>query len=254
MAFHVSVTPSTATGAVSLTAKPATGTCAPAPCAQVGIGSFSENTPIALSGGAATINTEQLPGGTAYQVVANYAGDGTFAPNTSAPVTVTVTKENSSTAVGFVTFDSGGNPSVSQLPPHAVPYGSSYILQIAVSDSQGHQCALVVAACPTGTVTLLDTGKPLNDFSGSNTVKLNSQAIAEDQPVQLAHRHTQPRRHLQRRQQLQRQHVYRRIRHHHRRPHHHHGHRRSRDWHHHRHLRHAHRQGHHAKYRRRPNR
>ncbi len=185
VAFHVSVTPSTATGAVSLTAKPATGTCAPAPCAQVGIGSFSENTPIALSGGAATINTEQLPGGTAYQVVANYAGDGTFAPNTSAPVTVTVAKENSSTAVGFVTFDSGGNPSVSHAAANAVPYGSPYILQIAVSDSQGHQCALVVAACPTGTVTLLDTGKPLNDFSGSNTVKLNSQAIAEDQPVQL---------------------------------------------------------------------
>ena len=67
-----------------------------------------------------------------------------------------------------------------------MPYGSSYILQIAVSDSQGRQCALVVAACPTGTVTLLDTGKPLKDFSGSNTVALNSQAIAEDQPVQFA--------------------------------------------------------------------
>jgi hypothetical protein len=187
VAFHVSVTPTTATGAVSLTAKPATGTCAPAPCAQVGIGSFSENTPITLSGGAATINTEQLPGGTAYQVVANYAGDGTFAPNTSAPVTVTVTKENSSTAVGFVTFDSGGNPSVSHSPA-AVPYGSPYILQIAVSDSftpTPRQCATVVAACPTGTVTLLDGGQPLKDFSGSNTVKLNSQAIAEDQPVQL---------------------------------------------------------------------
>jgi hypothetical protein len=186
VAFHVSVTPTTATGAVSLTAKPATGTCAPAPCAQVGIGSFSENTPITLSGGAATITTEQLPGGTAYQVVANYAGDGTFAPNTSAPVTVTVAKENSSTAVGFVTFDSGGNPTVSHSPA-AVPYGSPYILQIAVSNSQGPgaQCALVVNPCPTGTVTVKDGSQPLNDFSGSNVAKLNNQGIAEDQPVQL---------------------------------------------------------------------
>ena len=191
-AFTITVTPSSATGAVSLTAKPATGTCTPpalpnlSACAQVGIGSSSEfGQTFTLSGGTATINTTQLPGGTAYQVVANYAGDGTVAPGTSAPVTVTVSKENSQTAVGFVTFDSSNNPTVSHSPA-AVPYGSSYILQIAVSNSQNQQCATLVVACPTGIVTLKDGGTPLNDFSGKNTAALNSQAIAEDQPVQLA--------------------------------------------------------------------
>ena len=65
------------------------------------------------------------------------------------------------------------------------PYGSNYVLQIAVSDSGGNQCATVVVACPTGTVTLTDNGGPLKDFSGSNTTKLNSQGFAEDQPIQL---------------------------------------------------------------------
>jgi hypothetical protein len=189
VSFNIAVSPNTATGAVSLTAKPATGTCVnpgqpTLPCAQVGIGSFSENTTTQLSGGAAMINTEGLPGGTSYQVVANYAGDGTHAPGTSAPVTVTVTPEGSKTAVNFVTFDSGGNPLINNAS--SVAYGSSYILQIAVTNSGAVDCTKVVVPCPTGTVTVTDNGQPLKDFSGTNSTKLNNQGIAEDQPVQLA--------------------------------------------------------------------
>jgi hypothetical protein len=187
--FNIAVTPTTATGAVSLVAKPTTGTCtppagAPTPCPQVGIGPFSQSDQpfTLLSGGTAHLTTNQLPGGTAYQVVANYAGNGTLAPATSSPVTVTVTKEGSSTAVNLVTFDSAGNPSTTAT---SVAYGGSYILQIAVKDAEGNQCATALAACPTGTVTLTDKGLPLKDFSGSNTVKLSSIGIAEDQPVQL---------------------------------------------------------------------
>jgi subtilase family serine protease len=176
---HVTPTTGTATGTVALIATPPTGS-------PVGIGPFSQSDgTFTLSGGAATIITNQLPGGTGVSVIANYNGDGTFAPGTSNAVTLNVAKENSTTAVGFVTFNSAGNPTISHAPA-AVQYGSPYILQIAVSDSSGNQCATVVVACPTGTVTLLDGGKPLNDFSGSNTAKLNSQGIAEDQPVQLA--------------------------------------------------------------------
>ncbi|HEY1924353.1 MAG TPA: Ig-like domain repeat protein, partial [Candidatus Acidoferrum sp.] len=175
--FHISVNPTMATGSVALVATPPSGT-------PVGIGSFSENTAITLSSGLATINTNQLPGGVGVQVVASYSGDGTYRSKTSAPVTLTVTPETSSTAVGFVTFP-GGNPSVSKTAA-SVQYGSSYILQIAVSDSAGSQCASVISACPTGTVTLTDNGQPLKDFSGTNSSKLNSQGIAEDQPVQLA--------------------------------------------------------------------
>lgn len=175
--FQISVNPTMATGSVALVATPPSGT-------PVGIGSFSENTAITLSSGLATINTNQLPGGVGVQVVASYSGDGTYRSKTSAPMTLTVTPEASSTAVGFVTFP-GGNPSVSKTAA-SVQYGSSYILQIAVSDSAGSQCASVISACPTGTVTLTDNGQPLKDFSGTNSSKLNSQGIAEDQPVQLA--------------------------------------------------------------------
>ena len=77
--------------------------------------------------------------GTGVSVVAKYAGDGTFAPGTSNTVTVNVSKENSTTAVNFVTFDSSGNPPINTA--NSIPYGGSYILQIAVSDSMGRQCA-----------------------------------------------------------------------------------------------------------------
>jgi subtilase family serine protease len=177
--FNVTVTPAppnTNGGTISLVASPTGNT-------QLGIGSFSQNTSTTLSGGTATINTAQLPGGTAYLVVASYSGDGVFAAGTSAPVTVTVTPEASSTAVSVWTFDANGN--VLSKNATTTPYGSNYVLQIAVSDSSGNQCATIVAACPTGTVTVTDTGAPLKDFSGTNTTKLNSQGFAEDQPVQL---------------------------------------------------------------------
>ena len=174
--FNVKVSSTTATGSVSLVASP-TGN------PQLGIGSFSENTSTVLSGGTATITTTRLPGGSAYPVVASYSGDGVFAAGTSAPVTVTVTPEGSSTAVSVWTSDANGN--VLSKNATTTPYGSNYVLQIAVSDSSVQPCATVVVACPTGTVTVTDNGAPLKDFSGSNTVKLNSQGFAEDQPVQL---------------------------------------------------------------------
>jgi subtilase family serine protease len=178
--FTVTVNPSAATGAVSLIATPPGGT-------PVGIGAYSQfaqTNQFMLSGGVAQISTDELPGGTGVQVVAKYAGDGTYAPGTSNAITVNVNKEASSTAVNFVTFNSANNPQINTAT--SIPYGGSYILQIAVEDSQGRQCGSVVAACPTGTITLTDNGAPLNDFSGSNTAKLNSVGIAEDQPVQLA--------------------------------------------------------------------
>ncbi len=176
--FTVTVTPSTATGTVALVATPPGGT-------PLGIGSFSQSDKtFTLTGGAVNISTDQIPGGTGVSVVAKYAGDGTFAPGTSNTVTVNVSKEASTTAVNFVTFDANNNPQINKAT--SIPYGGSYILQIAVSDNEGRQCATVVAGCPTGTITLTDNGQPLNDFSGSNTVKLNSLGFAEDQPINVA--------------------------------------------------------------------
>jgi hypothetical protein len=179
--FTVTVTPTTATGSVSLVASPPGKS-------QVSIGSFSQsNATFTLSGGTATIATNELPGGTAYPVVATYSGDGTFAAGTSAPVLVTVSPEASNTALNVVTFNAQNNP-VINTGNISLQYGSSYILQIAVSDSAKQQCASakVVVACPTGTVTLKDGTSPVNDFNGQSTATLNSQGIAEDQPVQFA--------------------------------------------------------------------
>ncbi|MBV8514763.1 MAG: Ig-like domain repeat protein, partial [Acidobacteria bacterium] len=167
--FNISVNPTAATGVVSLVATPPGGT-------PLGIGSWSQgDQTFTLSSGAAHITTTELPGGTGVQVVAQYSGDATYAAGTSAPLTINVTKENSSTAVNFVTFNASNAPQLNQTA--SVAYGSSYLLQIAVSDSAGNQCGSQFSACPTGTITLTDNGQPLNDFSGSNTAKLNSIGI-----------------------------------------------------------------------------
>ena len=185
--FSITVSPTPAAGgAISLLASPSSGT--PPVGSPLTIGAFTENSSAFTftgSSGTISISTAQLPGGTAYPVVAKYSGDGVHAAGTSAPVSVTVAKETSSTAVNFVTFDSSGNPTINPTSS-TIPYGGSYIFQIAVSDSQGHQCASQIVACPTGTITLTDNGQPLKDFSGSNITTLNSSGFAEDQPVQLA--------------------------------------------------------------------
>jgi hypothetical protein len=157
------------TGDVSLIAGPA-GTQQQV----VAIGPFKlDNT------GKVAISTDLLPGGTAYNVVAHYAGDGTFgASGSTPPVTVTVTPESSKTAIALIT-NSGAATSVA--------YGSPYVLRVDVTNSAGTQCSTstTVIPCPTGKVTVTDNGSPLNDFSGSNSAVLSNLGFLEDQPVQL---------------------------------------------------------------------
>jgi len=183
---HVAAGAGTPTGDVSLIATPIG-------AAQAGIGPFT------LSGGTASISTDMLPGGTAYSVVAHYGGDGTFAQSDSAPITVTVSKESSATAVSVVTFDNNGNI-VSNSANTAV-YGSPYVLRIDVANAAGTPCSantdngtippIKTIPCPTGNVTLTDNGVALKDFLNSNTgvssnvATLNSLGFLEDQPVQL---------------------------------------------------------------------
>jgi subtilase family serine protease len=145
---------------------------------------------IALSGGAFTLSTSFLPGGS-YSVIAHYGGDGTFATNDSAPVAVTVAKQNSQTVVNFVTAN-GALTTAAQ----NVAYGSPYILRIDVENASGQTCENINTGarsftCPTGAVTLTDNGKALNDFpnaqtpNATNVANLNERGFAEDQPVQL---------------------------------------------------------------------
>ena len=153
------------------------------------------------SNGTFSGSTTLLPGGTAYSVVAHYGGDGVFAASTSGAESVNgVSKEASKVTVNLVTF-ANNNPILSTAAT-SLTYGSPYILQVAVSNGSGTACTPppftqnpptnpASVGCPTGSITLLDAGKPLNDFvvpnttTPTNTAKLNNSGFAEDQPIQL---------------------------------------------------------------------
>ncbi|MGB2643711.1 MAG: Ig-like domain repeat protein [Candidatus Acidiferrum sp.] len=188
--FKVGVTSGsgTPTGNVSLLASPP----GSAPT-EIGLFSNTTTSTFALSGGTATITTNLLPGyvvnGTAtpYPVVAQYAGDGTFAGSTSAPMNVTVGQEGSATAVSLL---------VGTTTATTVPYGSPYILRVDVvgtgSNSNSQECSTTAIPCPTGSITLKDNGNNLNDFpitqslNSTNTATLlNDLGFLEDQDVQL---------------------------------------------------------------------
>jgi len=162
------------------------------------LGSFG---PFTLTSGAASATTNLLPPSTAY-VQAYYSGDSTLAASTSMPVALAVSGANqaSKTTVGFVPSDANGNPI---LPPQTgsvtTSYGSPYILQIAVTPTNGTACTTSggntvlppANPCPKGTVALTDNNSPLNDWpiagqlNATNQAKLISEGLAEDQLVQL---------------------------------------------------------------------
>jgi hypothetical protein len=175
--FNVSVTSGSGTPTGDVTLVPA------APLATNGtIFANLSNT------GTASIVTNQLPGGT-YPVVIHYAGDGTFAASDSAPITVTVSKENSTAASTM--WEYWNFPSSTQLAPASAPYGSQYLFRVDVIGSQNQdnqQCsaATVTIPCPTGKVTFTADGSPLNDFLNTatgvstNSALLNPQGFVED--------------------------------------------------------------------------
>jgi hypothetical protein len=134
-----------------------------------------------LSGGQISGNTSLLPGGT-YTVTAHYGGDPTFGGSDSAPVSVTVGKENSSAQLQLETYDWQGN-SVNPNATTAV-YGSPYFLRVNILNSNSAACQpnpLGQAGCPTGNVALTDNGTVLD----AGTFPLNSLGYTEDFTIQL---------------------------------------------------------------------
>jgi hypothetical protein len=191
VAVQGTVTPSTATGLVILR-NAATGAEIQPSCPA----SSPLCTANTVSGGSYSFSTAFLPGGS-YNLVAHYGGDGTRAPSDSAPIAVTVAKQNSQAVVNFVTA-AGALTTAAQ----TVVYGSSYILRIDVENASGQTCqnlsnttsfvAPLSFLCPTGAVTLTDNGSPLKDFpnaqnvNATNVANLNDRGFAEDQPIQLS--------------------------------------------------------------------
>ncbi len=190
--FTVTVTSGsgTPTGFVSLVATPTT----PAGSAPVGIGAFTNTSTstFELVNGTATITTNLLPGGTD-SVVAEYGGDGTFAPATSTAVPVTVSPETSKTTLSWWTSDSNGYFDVSLPAGSTVVYGTTpYILRVDVTNSAGTQCENGTVPCPTGTITeTYGNNLPLNDFPNGQTgvavnyATLNVLGFLEDLPINL---------------------------------------------------------------------
>jgi hypothetical protein len=125
------------------------------------------------SGGttAAGTTTSMLPGGT-YSVIAHYGGDGTYGGSYSAPVNVTVSKENSTVILPGVIL-SGTTSAVK-----TVAYDSEYFVRVAVGNSQGAFCdppPFGEVACPTGGIVLTDNGNPFT----FTTFNLNSAGYTE---------------------------------------------------------------------------
>jgi hypothetical protein len=171
----VSVTPTTAKGDVSLIADLGNGK-------TIGFDTLTLGT-----NGTASGTTAALPGGTAYQVHAHYAGDGTNAPSDSTPpVSVTVTPEPSKTFISVPVFDPNTGQETGNLPTSLV-YGSSYILRVDVTNAQGSLTSLCTTPnCPTGTVTVTDTIAGVSQGPpNSGTFALNSSGFTEDIPVQF---------------------------------------------------------------------
>jgi hypothetical protein len=171
--FTVAVTPSAATGDVSLTGGPSA-------TQTQGIGPFT------LSSGTVSISTAMLPGGT-YSLKAHYGGDATHGGSDSNAISVTVNTESSQTKTSLITFDSAGN--VLSNSATTAAYGSPYILRVDVTNHSGALCYSLNSAmqpvrtsgCPSGTVSLTDSGAALD----GGPFALNATGYFEDQPIQL---------------------------------------------------------------------
>jgi hypothetical protein len=149
---------------VNVTVSPASGTGS-APTGDVSLlasTGFSQSAVdlFTLSSGSVAQMTYNLPGGN-FAVTAHYAGDATYAPQNSAPVTVAVSQEQSTTGVSVLTVDSVGNIQ----PFTSGPFGSFVYLRADVAGVSRH-------GTPTGNVTFNDTFSAA--IPGGNTFSLNT--------------------------------------------------------------------------------
>jgi len=104
-----------------------------------------------LSTGQVSGSTSELPGSgsTPYNVWAHYGGDSTYAPSDSNQISVTVTAEQSMTALSLQVTNLSG-----QILTGPFPFGSLVFVRADVVGQSGH-------GVPTGSVTFSDTAGPI---------------------------------------------------------------------------------------------
>ena len=149
------------------------------------------------------MTTTLLPPGTV-SVEATYGGNATYAVSTSTPVALATEvtgpqpKVSSTTTVGISSANSNGTWTTPVTSSQNFVYGSplGYFLNITVKGTSG-SCSFsypkttpaTTTPCPTGTITLTDSGSPLNDFlnkgTATNVTNLNNNGIVEDQPINV---------------------------------------------------------------------
>ena len=168
---------------VTASVAPGSGSTSPTPSGAISLltsaGASAGN--FTLNAGSVSSATNLLPGGN-YTVTAHYAGDSTYGGSDSAPVNITIGKENSSPQLELVTFGWQGNL-ISANASTAV-YGSPYLLRVDVFNGAGNACQMnnvQQSGCPTGNVNLTDNGSTLD----AGSYPLNSFGYTEDQIVQF---------------------------------------------------------------------
>jgi hypothetical protein len=140
-----------------------------------------------LSSGSASGSTNALPGGT-YNVVAQYAGDGTFGSSASSATSVTVAPEASKVQLAYELINPA-NGTISNPAATTAQFGTPALLRVNVTSQAGDACpnnAPGDSGCPTGNIMVTDghnggTSTPLD----TGTYALNSEGYAEDQSIDL---------------------------------------------------------------------
>jgi subtilase family serine protease len=165
VSVNVTVSPSAAAGNVAVTSNAG---------AQPGATSSPAAITLPLQAGSAATSYSQLPGG-AYNVFANYGGNGSYAGSMSQGVPVTVTPEDSQ--VQFTADTILSNNRLSSLAGATVPLGTSTILDAApIGKSQASSSQPITDA--TGTIFFGDTYSSLFGQCSTN-VTLTSAGTAE---------------------------------------------------------------------------
>jgi Pro-kumamolisin, activation domain/Bacterial Ig-like domain (group 3) len=168
-----------ATVSVTATVKPASGTAIPTGAVAIETTAptpTQQNSALTLASGTATANWSFFPGGT-YQVTAQYGGDGSFAPSTSASSALTVTRESSNTSL-LLQYEALGAPLhvfIGTVPNGgSAPFGSAWFF---TAQPTGQTSQSTGDASGTATFT---------DGATSVTLPLNAQGLAIWSPQTLA--------------------------------------------------------------------
>ena len=151
------------------------------PTGSVSINALAANGSVqngTLQSGSYTGTLSNFPGGV-YSVQAHYAGDGTYAPSDSNPVTLTVSPESSATTLRGLLYNPSNGVSTTLSSGASYPYGGYLLLNAQVSGASGQGTA-------TGNITLTDSGAPGAGYVDGGIFRLNSTSNAEDQTRSLA--------------------------------------------------------------------